>query len=75
MLQDALAFAGAMLLVSIPFALQPVITRTLAAGTRALSHHGAIVKRPAALKELAGAFRLEKTYRDVAWANDSFSRE
>jgi H+-transporting ATPase len=60
-LQDALAFAGVMLFAAIPFAVQPVITRTLAAGSRALADHGAIVTRLAALEDLAGAFRLEKT--------------
>jgi H+-transporting ATPase len=69
-LQDALAFAGAMLLASIPFAVQPVTTATLAAGVRTLAPHGAIVARPAALEELAGALGLKT---DVAWANDSFS--
>ncbi len=60
-LQDALAFAGVMLIASIPFAVQPVTTRTLAAGVRTLSRRGAIVTRPAALEELAGAFRLDVT--------------
>jgi magnesium-transporting ATPase (P-type) len=63
-LQDALAFAGVMLIASIPFAVQPVTTKTLAAGIRTLSHHGAIVTRPAALEELAGAF---------TWADNSYS--
>ena len=68
-LQDAFAFAGVMLIASIQFAAQLVMTRTLAAGVRTLAHHGAIVTRPAALEALAGPFRLKK---DVAWANNSY---
>ncbi len=60
-LQDALAFAGVMLIASVPIAVQLVTTKTLAAGSRSLSQHGAIVTRLAAVEELAGAFRLKKS--------------
>jgi magnesium-transporting ATPase (P-type) len=56
-LQDALSFAGVMLIASIPFAVQLVMTGTIAAGFRSLADRGAIVTRPAALEELAGAVK------------------
>ena len=55
-LQDALSFAGVVLISSIPFAIELVTTATLAVGSRSLSRHGAIVTRLAALEEIAGAF-------------------
>ncbi len=55
-LQDALSFAGVVLISSIPFAIELVTTATLAVGSRSLLRHGAIVTRLAALEEIAGAF-------------------
>ena len=54
-LQDALSFAGIVLIASIPFAIELVTTATLAAGSRSLLSRGPVVTRLAALEDLAGA--------------------
>ncbi len=58
-LQDALSFAGVVLIASIPFAVELVTTRTLTVASRLLARHGVIVTRLAALEELAGALCLK----------------
>ncbi len=65
-MQDALSFAGVMMIASVPFAVQLVMNGTLAAGLRSLAHHGAIVTRPAALEELAGAVGLGNEASDLS---------
>jgi H+-transporting ATPase len=55
-LQDALTFAGIVLIAAIPLAIQLVTTRTLSVASLSLARHGIIVNRLAALEELAGAF-------------------
>jgi H+-transporting ATPase len=50
----ALDFTVVLMVASIPMAMEIVTTTTLSLGSKGLSHHGAIVKRLAAIEDLAG---------------------
>jgi len=52
--KDALSFTIVLLVASIPLAIEIVTTTTLAIGSKALSKHGAIVARLAAIEDMAG---------------------
>lgn len=52
--KEALSFTIVLLVASIPLAIEIVTNTTLAIGSKALSHHGAIVARLSAIEDLAG---------------------
>jgi H+-transporting ATPase len=52
--EEALAFTVVLLVASIPLAIEIVTTTTMALGSKALSHEGAIVTRLAVIEDAAG---------------------
>jgi H+-transporting ATPase len=57
-LEDAISFTVVLLVASIPIAIEIVCTTTLALGSKELSKRGAIVKRLAAIEDMAGMTML-----------------
>ena len=58
-MQDALTFAGAVLIASCPFSIELARTAAFASGSRLLLDRGAVITRFDALEDLAGAFWSE----------------
>jgi H+-transporting ATPase len=56
--RDAISFTVVLLVASIPIAIEIVCTTTLALGSKELSKRGAIVKRLAAIEDMAGMTML-----------------
>ena len=52
--KEAVSFTVVLIVASIPIAIEIVCTTTLALGSKELVHHGAIVKRLAAIEDMAG---------------------
>jgi len=52
--RESLSFVVVLMVASIPMAIEIVTTTTLALGSKELSHEGAIVKRLAAIEDMAG---------------------